>query len=146
MNANQVVPKQLLVHDGRLKHLHFAGYNSNLDLIVKAVDTLTELNLTTSLGLSEYQDHEKLSTLSEFYQTFMHFFDKGSAAERFVSDKNVWNEIVEASKRATNQHWFIGGNAALMGNRFAKVCFLTTMYLTFYPGGLHCSSWGCCGF
>mmetsp|Transcript_23440 Transcript_23440/g.32756 ORF Transcript_23440/g.32756 Transcript_23440/m.32756 type:complete len:487 (-) Transcript_23440:1027-2487(-) len=96
------------------------GYNANLDLIVKAIDTLRELNITSQLSASDYQDHEKIETIAEFYQTFMHFFEKGSAAERFVADKVVWNQIVAASKRSQHQHWFVGGNAALMGNRFAK--------------------------
>ena len=47
---------------------------------------------------------------------------KGSAGERYVVDKDIFESIVESalSLPEESKHWHIGGNAALMANRFTK--------------------------
>lgn len=72
-------------------------------------------------GTDRHKDIDKITSLEEFEQVFTHYFEKGAAAERFVADKETWSKILEASKReGIKQSWFIGGNAALMANRFAS--------------------------
>jgi len=59
--------------------------------------------------------------LAQFQQTFLYYFEKGSAAERYV-EREVFEKILKAAKNLPDhsKDWNIGGNAALMANRFAN--------------------------
>jgi hypothetical protein len=79
--------------------------------------------LLNKLGSSKVDsvNHPVINSLEEFKQTFSYFFEKGSAAERSISNIEDFNKITEATNDLIN-HYFIGGNAALMAesivNRF----------------------------
>jgi hypothetical protein len=94
------------------------GYNANLDLIIQATDIMEKLR-TGAIELPK--DHEKITSLSQFHQTFLYFFEKGSAAERYVT-REVFDKILKIAKNLPDhaKDWNIGGNAALMANRFAQ--------------------------
>jgi ADP-dependent glucokinase len=67
------------------------GYNANLDLIVAATDVLEKLKAGSN---EESGDHQQLNSLSQFFQTFLYYFEKGSAAERYV-EREVFQKILK---------------------------------------------------
>jgi ADP-dependent glucokinase len=67
------------------------GYNANLDLIADAIDVFQAAGVSPSVG----KDHEKIATLQELGETFSLYFEKGAAAERFVTDKVLFDNIVK---------------------------------------------------
>lgn len=66
--------------------------NTNVDLIVPGLDLLKRLKTATNL---KPYDHAIINSIDEFQQTFAHYFAKGSAAERFFSQLNDFNHIIE---------------------------------------------------
>lgn len=93
------------------------GLNTNVDLITAAIPLLSKLGSAKVDSVN----HPVINSLEEFKQTFTYFFQKGSAAERSISNLEDFNRITEATNDLNN-HYFIGGNAALMAesivNRF----------------------------
>jgi len=63
--------------------------------------------------------NDKINTIDDLQETIAYFFNQGSAAERFIADEDLFNNLILASIEAKNKHYFIGGNAALMGQRLA---------------------------
>jgi ADP-dependent glucokinase len=94
------------------------GYNSNADLIVRRATALYELLHLSPQSSSS--DHELIKSRQDLADVASHFFAKGAAAERFVVDDAFFDEIVAAARRTDGVESFIGGNAPLMGERFAK--------------------------
>jgi ADP-dependent glucokinase len=72
------------------------------------------------MHLSYSGDHSSINSLEEFAQTFGHFVSTSSAAERIVSSDEVWNKLLEVSDK-THHNVAVGGNAALMGTKFASL-------------------------
>jgi ADP-dependent glucokinase len=95
------------------------GYNANLDLIVRAVPLLRKL-FSASTPTRGLLPADAVSSPGELFATFSHFFETGSAAERTVSNETLWAEILAAAEQLDSLHWHVGGNAALMANRFAR--------------------------
>eukprot|EP00939_MAST-03C_sp_MAST-3C-sp1_P001835 g1835.t1 len=97
------------------------GTNANVDLIVPAIDFLESAEENTPLPLDKTYgvNHESLESWSDVRETFAHFFDKGAAAERFVTKKELFDQVVRAAEKASSSSYRAGGNAALMANRFA---------------------------
>jgi ADP-dependent glucokinase len=92
------------------------GYNSNLDLIVSGIEVLKNLNLKP---ISDFQDFMKISNLTQFHENFLYFFEKGIAGERYIDNPELFEKILESTINLKNKQWDIGGNAAIMANKFA---------------------------
>lgn len=92
------------------------GMNTNVDLIISGTELFKNLEIEHN---EETKNHELISNLTEFKQCFKHFFRKGSAAERFFTNSNDFNQVLDAVKNL-KQQWFIGGNAALMAQGISK--------------------------
>ncbi|XP_062590693.1 ADP-dependent glucokinase-like [Saccostrea cucullata] len=92
------------------------GINSNVDLIVPGVELLQQLDISPG----EDFNHDQLFTLDHLQETFSHFFKKGSAAERAFMDADLFRKIVSEAEKLSNPQFFIGGNAALIGNKIAQ--------------------------
>ena len=93
------------------------GTNSNIDLIVSATELFE--TLPGANPPKEAKNEEQLSNLNQLTSTFAHFFNEGSAAERFVTDESLFNDLVNAARKLPSRIERAGGNACLMGNRFA---------------------------
>lgn len=102
------------------------GYNSNLDLIVSGIEVLKNLNLKP---ISDFQDFMKISNLTQFHENFLYFFEKGIAGERYIDNPELFEKILESTINLKNKQWDIGGNAAIMANKFAMVLFFN-IYLS----------------
>ena len=67
-----------------------------MDLIVSATQTFNKLGLKPS---KNPKNHADISTLEQLEECFAHHFKKCAAGERFVTSKDVFNQIVNAAKK-----------------------------------------------
>ncbi|XP_077988544.1 ADP-dependent glucokinase-like [Glandiceps talaboti] len=93
------------------------GVNGNVDLIVSATELLKALQVEPRKGT----DHETLKSLQDLGETFAFYFEKGAAAERFFADKEVFLKVIEAANNLTAKQYYVGGNAALAGQKIASI-------------------------
>ncbi|CAG9123099.1 unnamed protein product [Plutella xylostella] len=89
------------------------GYGACHDLFVNATSLLDYGQLT---GAPEH--FNEISSKEEFLKSFTYFFKHGAAAERFVSNSKLYDDIVEEALKLSDTRWSIGGNAPLMAKRF----------------------------
>jgi hypothetical protein len=83
-----------------IKHNFLTRLNTNVDLITSAIPLLQLLN--SSLGLITQHNHPVINSIEEFKQTFAYFFEKGSAAERFISKLSDFNRIIDSTESLDN--------------------------------------------
>lgn len=108
------------------------AYGSCSDLTIRAIDFL---NYTESLKSFEVRDEsdDEIHNYDDFMRSFMFYFSKGAAAERYTTNKELFRSIVAKAKKEPSARWELGGNAPVMGRRFhlegAKVLVASTMSL-----------------
>lgn len=90
---------------------YLIGTNINLDLIVP----FDELMKSYHVGNISPGSHDVISNFDEFFATMAFYFSRGAAAERFVSDKALFENLT-ASSLAVDHKLNIGGNAALIAD------------------------------
>ncbi|CRK91088.1 CLUMA_CG004776, isoform A [Clunio marinus] len=106
------------------------AYGSCSDLTVRAVDVL---NYTGNLKDFQVRDEsdDEIHTFEDFMRSFMYYFSKGAAAERYTPNKELFRNIVAIAKKHSSHRWDLGGNAPVMGKRFhlegAQVLIASTM-------------------
>ncbi|KAM6969758.1 ADP-dependent glucokinase [Aplochiton taeniatus] len=91
------------------------GVNTCVDVVVSGVGLLQALAVDPGTG----RDHEVLHTKEDLREAFIHFMERGAAAERFFSDKEVFQRIARAAAEYPGAQLYVGGNAALMGQKLA---------------------------
>ncbi|XP_038212402.1 ADP-dependent glucokinase [Zerene cesonia] len=89
------------------------GYGACHDLFVNATALLDYRDLK---GPPEH--FNEITTKQEFLKSFAYFFKHGAAAERFMSNSELYDELVEQALKLSDTRWAIGGNAPLMAKRF----------------------------
>lgn len=119
--------------------------NACVDVVVSGVGLLQALAVDPGAGL----DHEVLHSKEDLREAFIHYMGRGAAAERFFSDKEVFQRIARsaaeypgAKARLTSSpnvvlmsffemiyllvnltsvffQLYVGGNAALIGQKLA---------------------------
>lgn len=89
------------------------GYGACHDLFVNATALLKYEALK-----GEPKHFNEISTKEEFLNNFAYYFKHGAAAERFMSNSKLYDELVEKALKLPNTKWSIGGNAPLMAKRF----------------------------
>lgn len=72
----------------------FFSINCNVDLIIGGAHLMTNLNLEPGGSA----DHESINSFNEFQETFSHFFSQGAPAERFVANKEVFQQAVKMAE------------------------------------------------
>ncbi|CDW57072.1 ADP dependent glucokinase [Trichuris trichiura] len=93
------------------------GFNSDVDLIVSGTKLLTDLNVMPSIAAS----HHDISTIQQLEEVFSLSFSRGLPAERYVSDPDLFTDLVnQADNKASSSEAAIGGNAALIANNIAS--------------------------
>uniref|UniRef100_A0A1A8IRV2 ADP-dependent glucokinase n=2 Tax=Nothobranchius kuhntae TaxID=321403 RepID=A0A1A8IRV2_NOTKU len=92
------------------------GVNACVDVVVSGVGLLQALAVDPGTGL----DHEVLHSKEDLKETFIHFMERGAAAERFFSDSEVFQRIARAAAEYPGAKLYVGGNAALIGQKFAS--------------------------
>ncbi|KAG5684910.1 hypothetical protein PVAND_014120 [Polypedilum vanderplanki] len=94
------------------------GYGSCSDLTVRAVDFLNySENFKESFSQRDQNDDE-INTFDDFMKSFLYYFSKGAAAERYTPNKEMFLNLVNIAKKHESHRWELGGNAAVMGTRF----------------------------
>lgn len=71
----------------------FVRVNACVDVVVSGVGLLQALALEPGPG----GDHEVLHSKEDLKEAFIHYMGKGAAAERFFSDKEVFQRIARAA-------------------------------------------------
>lgn len=92
------------------------GVNSCVDVVVSGVALLEALGLEPGPGL----DHEVLDSLQDLKETFQFFMMRGAAAERFFSDSDLFQTIAKTAIQTPGAKLYVGGNAALIGQKLAS--------------------------
>lgn len=125
-NPDYVVHKRLqALLDGleRLENRHVItsrpkvaiGYGVCTDVYVNARDLLI---YTDEVGKPEH--FNKINTELELLKSFAYFFRHGAAAERYMENRTLFDELVAKARSFESSYSTIGGNAAVMALRFAR--------------------------
>ncbi|KAL4622795.1 ADP-dependent glucokinase isoform X1 [Arapaima gigas] len=91
------------------------GVNACVDVIVSGVGLLQALAVDPGAG----QDHEVLRSKEDLKEAFIHFMERGAAAERFYSNGEDFQRISRAAVEFPGAQLYVGGNAALIGQKLA---------------------------
>ncbi|KAJ7998324.1 hypothetical protein DPEC_G00221510 [Dallia pectoralis] len=92
------------------------GVNACVDVVVSGVGLLQALAQDPGVG----RDHEVLHSTADLKEAFIHYMERGSAAERFFSDEEVFQRIARAAAEYPGAQIYVGGNAALIGQKLAS--------------------------
>ncbi|AWP08023.1 putative ADP-dependent glucokinase-like [Scophthalmus maximus] len=92
------------------------GVNACVDVVVTGVGLLQALAVDPGAGL----DHEVLHSKEDLKEAFIHYMGHGAAAERFFSDKEVFQRIARAAAEYPGAKLYVGGNAALISQKLAS--------------------------
>lgn len=91
------------------------GVNACVDVVVSGVGLLQALAVDPGSGL----DHEVLHSKEDLKEAFIHYMERGAAAERFFSDREAFQRIARAAAEYPGAKLYVGGNAALIGQKLA---------------------------
>ncbi|KAJ0069412.1 hypothetical protein NL108_006006, partial [Boleophthalmus pectinirostris] len=96
--------------------------NSCVDVVVSGVALLEALGLNpeSSPGPVSGLDHEVLGSLEDLRDTFLFFMSRGAAAERFFSNPELFQTIALTALQIPGAKLYVGGNAALIGQKLAS--------------------------
>eukprot|EP00069_Balaena_mysticetus_P017993 bmy_10992T0 len=105
----------LIVRPARRWRRVAVGVNACVDVVLSGVKLLQALGLNPGNG----KDHTELRSRNDLEEAFVHFMGKGAAAERFFSDKETFHNIAQVASEFPGAQHYVGGNAALIGQKFA---------------------------
>ncbi|XP_029290649.1 ADP-dependent glucokinase isoform X2 [Cottoperca gobio] len=91
------------------------GVNACVDVVVTGVGLLQALAVDPGTGLN----HEVLHSKEDLREAFIHYMERGAAAERFFSDSEVFQRIARAAAEYPGAKLYVGGNAALISQKLA---------------------------
>lgn len=113
--------------------------NACVDVVVSGVGLLQAMAVDPGAGL----DHEVLHSKEDLKESFIHYMERGAAAERFFSDPEAFQRIARAAaeypgakarRRSPDFFW-----SFLLSPLFFKLCFLlvnfTFVSFQLYVGG-----------
>lgn len=90
------------------------GFGACQDVIVQSRQVLSD---------PAPEDPEHFFTIAsreELLRVFAYFYRHGAAAERFIQNSTLFDELVKTAKKVPTAQYVIGGNAPVMARRFAK--------------------------
>ena len=90
------------------------GYGACQDLFVPATAVVGAAAPDKPEHYNEIENEEQMLRM------FAYFFRHGAAAERFVSDDDVFDGLVAKALEDKEHRWAVGGNAPVMALRFAR--------------------------
>ncbi|XP_067941684.1 ADP-dependent glucokinase-like [Watersipora subatra] len=92
------------------------GFGGCYDAFLPALDAFNALNISAT---GSRVHHDLVNNAEELEQLFNYFFHHGAAAERYVSNKEFFQEVISMTQRYENTRWEVGGNAPVMAKRLA---------------------------
>ncbi|KAI8432001.1 hypothetical protein MSG28_004530 [Choristoneura fumiferana] len=108
-----ILESQNQVGSGNFQPKVALGYGACHDIFVNATLLLNHRDLK-----GEPEHFSEIKSKEELVKSFAYFFKHGAAAERFVSNSKLYDDIVERALKLEGSRWSIGGNAPLMAKRF----------------------------
>lgn len=93
------------------------GLGACQDGFVSAIDLLNKLEIKPPAGVKHYGSIQGEKELAEM---FAFFFSRGAAGERYLHDKQLFEDILNVVEHDPSANWYTGGNAPAMANRLAK--------------------------
>ncbi|XP_032824082.2 ADP-dependent glucokinase [Petromyzon marinus] len=99
------------------------GVNVCVDVVLSGVALMETLGLSPARG----RDHDVLASPSDLRDAFTHFMGRGAAAERFFSDGKAFEQIAQAASAYPAAQHYVGGNAALIGQKLARTDHVTVL-------------------
>ncbi|XP_069951773.1 ADP-dependent glucokinase [Cherax quadricarinatus] len=90
------------------------GYGACKDIFVQGSDLMGVM--TPPQRTAHFNRIDSMKQLKEMYALF---YTAGSAAERYVGNKTLFNEILAAAEAVPGSYSALGGNAPVMASRFA---------------------------
>jgi len=90
------------------------GYGACKDLFVDAKNVIGNLRPKGSL-----KNFNEINSMDELLEMFGYFFEHGAAAERFCPNDELFEKLVETAYNVKDHRVALGGNAPVMGRRFA---------------------------
>ncbi|XP_071873206.1 ADP-dependent glucokinase [Bombus fervidus] len=125
-NSENILQKRLqaLIHGlERLENKHVMssrpkvaiGYGVCTDVYVNAKDLL---NYSDEVGQPQHFD--EINTELELLKSFAYYFRHGAAAERYMANRTLFDNLVAKARSFPSSYSTIGGNAAVMALRFAR--------------------------
>ncbi|NXG16751.1 ADPGK glucokinase, partial [Grallaria varia] len=91
------------------------GVNACVDVVLSGVKLLEALGLEPGDG----KNHAVLNSRQDLREAFTHFMERGAAAERFFSDAAAFQDIARTASEHPAAQLYVGGNAALIGQKLA---------------------------
>ncbi|KAJ8683852.1 hypothetical protein QAD02_019644 [Eretmocerus hayati] len=91
------------------------GYGICTDVYIEAGNLLEY-----SEHLGQPQHYDEISNKEELLKSFAYYFRHGAAAERFMSNTTLFNNLVAAANSYPSSYTSIGGNAAVMAMRLVR--------------------------
>ncbi|KAM3828033.1 ADP-dependent glucokinase isoform 2-T4 [Vipera latastei] len=92
------------------------GVNACVDVILSGAKLLQALGFRGEGG----KDHSVLRSAADLEEAFLHFMGQGAAAERFFSDADAFHRIAQTAASYPGAQLYVGGNAALIGQKIAS--------------------------
>ncbi|XP_076049183.1 ADP-dependent glucokinase isoform X2 [Oratosquilla oratoria] len=110
LNAMLKVEKDFPVGEVRIA----VGYGACKDIFAKGSQILGDLPAPENTA-----HYGRIETMEQLMEVYALFFAAGSAAERYISNDTLFEELVEMAEAATDSYSALGGNAPVMATRFA---------------------------
>lgn len=94
------------------------GYGSCSDLTIRAIDFVNYTENLKDFDKRKDTEDDEIHSEDDFMRSFMYYFSRGAAAERYTNNKKFFVELVQRAKLLPSHRWELGGNAPVMGMRF----------------------------
>ena len=94
------------------------GYVACLDVIVNATGFFSAMRLSSNVDTFH---HETIRTGRDLAETYAFFFERGAAAERYCSDKLLFDRLKRLARNVPGAVVEIGGNGAVFANTLAQL-------------------------
>ncbi|XP_011504910.1 PREDICTED: ADP-dependent glucokinase [Ceratosolen solmsi marchali] len=91
------------------------GYGICTDVYIEAGNLLKY-----SENIGQPQHFDEISTKEELLKSFAYYFRHGAAAERFMSNNTLFDDLVASARSYSSSYSTIGGNAAVMAMRLVR--------------------------
>ena len=96
------------------------GFGACKDVFARALPLFRRFDASPPPPERELDHHASIGDKTQFEEGVAYFFRHGAAAERYVSDKRMFRQLVGIADQLPGVRHVLGGNAPVMANRFAK--------------------------
>lgn len=108
--------KKAQSHTGTAREPRVAvGFGACLDVFADGVNVLDKIGVRPS-NAAEHFSH--INDINEVEKVFSYFFRHGAAAERYLQNSTLFEELVAVARETEGARLALGGNAPVMANRF----------------------------